>query len=107
MEGGFQKNSASYLLFLRFVPLFPFWAVNLVPAFFGVKLRTFIWTTVVGIAPGSYIFTLFGQGLDTIFSSDAPVSLGLILNTQNKIALSLLGVLSLIPILLKRWKEKK
>src|SRR3972149_995954 len=66
MESGFQKNAASYLLFLRFVPLFPFWVVNLAPAFFGVSLRTFVWTTVVGIAPGSLIFTLAGGGLEKI-----------------------------------------
>ena len=30
MEEGFRKNAFSYLMFLRLVPLFPFWLVNLV-----------------------------------------------------------------------------
>lgn len=34
MRIGFQEQQISYLLFLRFVPLFPFWIVNLAPAFF-------------------------------------------------------------------------
>ena len=38
MEAGFNENALSYLLFLRLVPLFPFWLVNLVPAFLGVGL---------------------------------------------------------------------
>src|SRR5512134_3581078 len=42
MESGFRKNALSYLLFLRITPVFPFWLVNLVPAFLGVRLSTFI-----------------------------------------------------------------
>jgi len=105
MESGFQKNAASYLLFLRFVPLFPFWVVNLAPAFFGVSLRTFVWTTVVGIAPGSLIFTLAGGGLEKIFESEQPFSIAAIFNIKLKIALILLGCLVLIPILIKRIKN--
>jgi len=105
MRGGFEKNAASYMLFLRFVPLFPFWLVNIAPAFFGVPLRTFIWTTFVGIAPASFVFTLAGGGLEKIFASDQPFSIQTIFNTQMKIALTLLGVLSLIPILIKKWRR--
>src|SRR5689334_22730827 len=32
LERGFQKNAMSYLLFLRLIPLFPFWLINIVPA---------------------------------------------------------------------------
>jgi len=41
MEQGFNQNAVSYLLFLRFIPLFPFWLVNLAPAFFNVRLWTY------------------------------------------------------------------
>src|SRR3990167_4499862 len=41
MEKGFQKNATSYLLFLRLVPLFPFLAVNIVPALLGMRVRSF------------------------------------------------------------------
>ena len=30
MDAGFQKNTASYLLFLRLIPLVPFWLVNII-----------------------------------------------------------------------------
>src|SRR3546814_9468186 len=36
MRAGFQAKALNYLLVLRPVPLFPFWLVNLVPAFLGV-----------------------------------------------------------------------
>jgi uncharacterized membrane protein YdjX (TVP38/TMEM64 family) len=107
MEKGFQENGASYMLFLRFVPLFPFWIVNIAPAFFGVRLRTFVWTTLVGIAPGSFVFTLAGAGLETIFDTNQPFSISAIFNTQMKIALSLLGVFALVPILIKKIKKSR
>ncbi len=106
MEGGFKKNAASYMLFLRFVPLFPFWAVNLAPAFFGVPLITFIWTTLIGITPGSLVFTLAGGGLQEIFESNQPFSLSLIFALQIRIALILLGILALVPILIKKFRKK-
>ena len=37
---GFRADALSYLLFLRLVPAFPFFLVNLVPAFAGVRLGT-------------------------------------------------------------------
>lgn len=105
MEKGFQDDAASYLLFLRFAPLFPFWVVNLAAAFFSVPLWTFIWTTAVGITPGSFAFTFVGSGLEKILDSDQPFSLSLIFNTQLKIALVLLGLIALIPIAIKKWKR--
>jgi len=37
---GFRADAFSYLLFLRLVPIFPFWLVNLVSALCGVRLAT-------------------------------------------------------------------
>lgn len=105
MEKGFRDNAASYMLFLRFVPVFPFWIVNLAPALFGVPLRTFIWTTLVGIIPGSFVFTLAGGGLEKIFETQQAFSIGAIFNTQLKIALTLLGVLALVPIIIKKLRK--
>ncbi|MBI3900945.1 MAG: VTT domain-containing protein, partial [Chlamydiia bacterium] len=62
MIKGFQKNAWSYLLFLRLVPLFPFWLINIAAGFFEVNFLTFLWTTFVGIIPGSYAYTQAGAG---------------------------------------------
>ncbi len=102
MEGGFQKNAASYLLFLRFIPLFPFWLVNIASASLNVKARTYIWTTFVGIIPGSYVYTQAGSGLGIIFEEGKSFSLDSIFNTQMNFALILLALFSLIPILVKK-----
>lgn len=106
MEAGFNENAVSYMLFLRFVPLFPFWLVNLAPAFFRVRLRTYIWTTLVGITPGAFVFTQAGRGLGAIFETSEAFSLASVLNNETKIALIALGIFALIPIFIKKWRKK-
>jgi len=92
---GFQADAFSYLLFLRLVPAFPFWLVNLAPAFTPVSLRIYVMTTFIGIIPGSFVFANLGQSLGSIQRLDQ------LLSTQTLLAFSLLGVLSLLPVWLK------
>ena len=106
MEKGFKKNAASYLLFLRFIPLFPFWLVNLAPAFFQVRLLTYVWTTFIGIIPGSYVFTQAGSGLGAIFDTGQTFSIDSIFNVQIRIALVVLALFVLIPIFVKPLIKK-
>ena len=102
---GFRDNAASYLLFLRLVPLFPFWLVNIVPGLFGVNTRTFVWTTLVGIIPGSVVYVLVGNGLGAVFDAGQTVNLSIIFKPTILVPLVLLGILSLVPILYNRWKR--
>lgn len=106
MQAGFQENASSYLLFLRLVPLFPFWLVNLAPAFFGVPLITFIWTTFVGIIPGAFVFTQAGVGLGSILDSQGELSIDTIFTTEIKIALIALAVFALLPVVIKKMRGK-
>jgi uncharacterized membrane protein YdjX (TVP38/TMEM64 family) len=98
---GFQVDAFNYLLFLRLVPLFPFWLVNLAPAFTSVTMRTYLITTFIGIMPGSFVFANLGQSLGNIESLEQ------LLSWQTILALSLLGGLSLIPVLSKRLQPKQ
>jgi uncharacterized membrane protein YdjX (TVP38/TMEM64 family) len=107
MEKGFLENPASYLLFLRFVPLFPFWLVNLAPAFFGVHIWTYIWTTFIGIIPGSFVYAQAGAGLGAIFDTDQPFSIASVFNWKMRVALICLAIFSLIPIVVKKLRKKK
>ena len=91
--------------FLRLVPLFPFWLVNLAPAFLGVSLKTFVWTTFIGIIPGTFVFAQAGAGLGAILDSDQGFSIQGVFNWQVKIALIALGIFALIPIIVKKFKK--
>src|SRR6476661_4131415 len=66
---GFRDDAFSYLLFLRLVPVFPFFLVNLVPAFAGVHLRSFVAATAIGVIPAVVVFSLAGTGLDSVIAA--------------------------------------
>jgi uncharacterized membrane protein YdjX (TVP38/TMEM64 family) len=66
---GFHEDAFSYLLFLRLVPIFPFWLVNLAPGLLGVPFTTYVATTFLGIIPGTFAFSLAGNGLDSVIEA--------------------------------------
>jgi uncharacterized membrane protein YdjX (TVP38/TMEM64 family) len=107
MEDGFRENALSYLLVLRLVPLFPFWLVNLVPAFLGVPLRTFLIGTFVGIIPGSFVFVSVGSGLGAVFDAGEVPDLGIIFEPEILTPIIGLAVLALIPVFYNKYKARK
>lgn len=106
LEAKFKEDAFSYLLFLRLVPGFPFVAVNLVPAFLGVPLRTFVITTFFGIIPGAFVYTSIGAGLGAIFDRGEEFSAADILTPEIVVGLGGLAVLSLLPVAIKFWRAK-
>lgn len=104
MEAGFRENALSYLLVLRLVPLFPFFVVNLVPAFLGVSLSTYVIGTFFGIIPGVIVFASVGAGLGSIFDKGEAFSAAGILTPQIIMALVGLAILALIPVVYKKIK---
>jgi uncharacterized membrane protein YdjX (TVP38/TMEM64 family) len=110
MEDGFRSNAFSYLLLLRLVPLFPFWLVNLAPAFLGVSLVTFVVTTAIGIVPGSFVFASIGNGLNALFEAGEQPDLSLVaLFSRPDFYIPIVGLalLSLIPIVYRAFFVKK
>ena len=63
----------------------------------GISLSTYTLTTFLGIIPGSFVFANLGQSLNRIESLDA------LLSTEIFLALSLLGLLALTPLIVKRY----
>ncbi len=107
MEAGFRANAFSYMLVLRLVPLFPFWLVNLAPAFLGVSLPTFAVATAIGIAPGTIVFSIIGEGLGGVVAAGGDVDPGKILTPPMIAALIALAALALVPVAFKRWRAKR
>jgi uncharacterized membrane protein YdjX (TVP38/TMEM64 family) len=119
LAGGFREDAFSYLLFLRLVPLFPFWLVNLAPALFGVPLKTFALATAVGIVPGTFAFAFAGAGLDSVIAAQKAakqaciaaggtdcyrqIDLHALVTPKLLVAFAVLGVVALIPVVLRRW----
>jgi uncharacterized membrane protein YdjX (TVP38/TMEM64 family) len=107
LEEGFKENAFSYLLAMRLVPLFPFFVVNLVPAFLGVRLRVFLPTTFFGIIPGGFVYTTAGAGLGTFFESGQTFAMSNILTPEIITALAGLAILSLLPVAYRLVRERR
>lgn len=105
MEKGFQKNAVSYLLFLRLVPLFPFWAVNMVAALLGMSVRSFFLVTMVGILPGTIVYSLVGNGLGALLEKGETPNIYIIFSAEIFWPLFGLALLSLLPIFYKKRKN--
>jgi len=120
---GFQKRAFSYLLFLRLMPVVPFWLTNLAAAFFGIRLRKFVLATQLGMLPASFAFAFAGSGLDEVIegerqaraqclargASDCAVDFEAknLLTPELMIALGVLGVLALAPILYRHLQGRR
>jgi uncharacterized membrane protein YdjX (TVP38/TMEM64 family) len=107
MEAGFRRNEFSYLLFLRLVPVFPFWLVNIVPAFLGVSLRNYALATFFGIIPGTAVFAAVGNGLGAVFDQGQKPDLSIIFKPEILLPILGLAVLSLLPVAYNRWRDRK
>jgi uncharacterized membrane protein YdjX (TVP38/TMEM64 family) len=105
LAAGFHDNAWSYMLILRLVPLFPFFVVNLVPAFLGVSLRCFAVTTFFGIIPATCVYALVGTGLEDAIASGGDLTAALSPGVLG--ALLGLAVLSALPILFKRLAARR
>jgi uncharacterized membrane protein YdjX (TVP38/TMEM64 family) len=95
-----EHNGANYLLTLRFIPLFPFFLINLLSGLTPVSAWTYLWTTAIGIIPGSFVYALLGSSGATMDSTKGAFSPQLIAG------LVLLGVVSLIPVAVRKFGKR-
>lgn len=126
LRAGFEENALSYMLFLRLVPAFPFWLVNLAPALLNVPLRTFVLGTLLGIVPGTTAFSVAGAGLGSVVEAQNQVykaclakghpnpdiacpytiDTSALVTKELILAFALLGLVALIPVAMKKWSKR-
>ncbi len=106
-EAGFRENALSYMLVLRLVPAFPFFLVNLAPAFLGVTLRTYFVGTLIGILPATFVFASIGAGLGSVFDRGERPDLGIIVSAPVLLPLLGLAALALIPVAVRAWRKRE
>lgn len=118
LASGLQENAFSYLLFLRLVPLFPFWLINLAPALFNVKVSTYVAATFIGILPGTFAYALLGEGLDSLVAAQeaanpgcaakgtCEIDVGAAITPEIIAALVGLAIVSLVPIIVQKMRTK-
>ena len=107
MDAGFRRNAFNYLLFLRLVPLFPFWLVNIAPAFTDISLRCYTLATLLGIIPGTLVYVLVGNGLGAVIDAGGSPDLGIIFSPQLLAPIIGLAALALLPVALERRRRRR
>ncbi len=123
IQAGFARDAFHYLLFLRLVPLVPFWLVNIAAALAQIRLKTFVAATFLGIMPATIAFSFVGSGLDSVIDAQKSaydtcllqgyasackfeLSFTSIITPQLLLALAALGGVALIPVAIKKLKGK-
>lgn len=101
MNRELEERGFSYLLFLRLVPLFPFFLINMAAGLTRLPLRTFFFGTMLGIIPGGFVYVNAGASLATIDSLSGIASPRVIGS------FALLGLFALIPVLYNKFKKRK
>ncbi|MDX2259988.1 MAG: VTT domain-containing protein [Hyphomicrobiaceae bacterium] len=124
LAAGFREDAFAYLLFLRLVPAFPFFVVNIVPALLGVRLSTYVTATLIGILPGTIAFTLAGTGLGSVIEAQNAlqqtclaehaghlaacpytIDTSALVTPELLLAFAALGVVALIPVIARKWSK--
>jgi len=96
-----EARGFNYLLFLRLVPVFPFFLINLAAGLTLLPLRTFALGTFIGIIPGGFVFVNAGAslaGIQSLRDVASPRVLG---------SFALLGLFALVPVLYGKLKQRK
>ncbi len=96
-----QENGIYYLLTVHLIAVIPFFLINILAGLTNISLWTFVWTTSVGIFPGSLVFAFAGTQFAEIESIRDVFSFNIIL------AFILLALLALLPVIIKRIRKVK
>jgi uncharacterized membrane protein YdjX (TVP38/TMEM64 family) len=94
-----ESNGINYLITLRLIPVFPFWMINLFAGVTKIKPRTFIWTTSLGIIPGSVVYAYAGYAINDIGQGGIPKNI--------IFALLALAALSAVPLVVKKIRARR
>jgi pyruvate/2-oxoglutarate dehydrogenase complex dihydrolipoamide dehydrogenase (E3) component/uncharacterized membrane protein YdjX (TVP38/TMEM64 family) len=94
---GVEKDGAFYLFTLRLIPVFPFFAVNLLMGLTKMKTLTYYWVSQLGMLLGTIVYVNVGTELSKISSLKGLVSPTLILS------FAALGLLPWIAKLIVGW----
>ena len=99
MNRELELRGFNYLLFLRLVPLFPFFLINLAAGVTRLPFTTFFFATMIGIIPGGFVYVNAGASLASISSLSGIISPRLLSS------FSLLGLFALVPVLYRHYKK--
>jgi uncharacterized membrane protein YdjX (TVP38/TMEM64 family) len=105
LMAGIRENEWSVLFLMRLVPVVPFFLANLIPAFTGTRLSTYVATTFLGIIPGGLVFTSVGAGLGEVFARGETPDLSILFSPPVLLPILGLAALAALPMILKAVRK--
>ena len=106
LEKGFIKNHFFYLLFLRLIPFAPFFIVNILAGIVNMRIISYVFATFIGIIPGTTIYIFTGITFSELFQNSQIPEFN-ITSSKYFLIILLLSILSLSPIIFKKFLKKK
>jgi uncharacterized membrane protein YdjX (TVP38/TMEM64 family) len=98
---GLERDGPYYLLFLRLVPAFPFFLINLAMGLTRMRVWTYWWVSQLGMLPGTFLYFNAGTELGRLTSPKDVLSPGLLA------AFALLAVFPLLVRWAVRWWQRR
>lgn len=106
LKHGFDQSPFFWLLALRLMPVAPFWAVNIIPAFLGMRVLPYLMATIIGIIPGSVVFVYIGMGFGELMAIGKVPNLSLLSNQHFLGPMLSLSLLALVPALIQSRRKQ-
>lgn len=96
-----RRNAFGYVVAMRLIPVFPFFAVNAAAGAVGLPVRAFALGTLVGRAPGTFLYVSLGEEVGRI------ESVADLASSRIYLTLTALGILALLPLAVAGWRRRR
>ncbi len=93
-----ERHGHNYMITLRVMPILPFFLLNYFAGITRMPVDRFVWTTALGMLPGSVVYAFAGKELGRI------ESLGEIMTPRLMAALALLAAFAMLPVIHRHGK---
>ena len=109
LEIKFKKSEFIYLLIYRFCGGIPWQLSCILPTLFNVKVKNFLFATLLGIIPQIFLVVSIGSGLEKIISEnlEPPKITDIIFSTDIYLPLGFFFILIIITIIFRKIFYKK
>ncbi len=100
----FKKNEFIFFLIYRFIGGIPFFISNIIPTLFDVKVKNFLFGSILGMAPQLFVYVALGSGLENIINEniEAPSFFSIIFSEEIYLPIVAFIILIIVGIFTKK-----
>ncbi len=105
----FKKNEFIFFLIYRFIGGIPFFISNILPTLFNVKIKTFLFGSIIGMSPQIFVGAALGAGINQIIQKniETPTLIDLLFSEEIYIPILAFIILLIIGLISKNIFYRK